>query len=169
VSGKPNIVLVHGAWADGSCWSGVIERLQADGFHVQAPQFPLNSLAADVSRLRQVLEFQDGRRSLRGIVRGQIITAPDRTPNVVGLVYIALADEATAGRAPLARARRWRWHICSPTRAARLVVRSDFVDHFAGDVDPIRARVVRRPAADRLVGLHRRDGAAGAEIAAVGI
>jgi len=57
---RPNIVLVHGAWADGSSWSAVIERLQAEGFHVTAPQFPLTSLADDVARLRQVLEFQDG-------------------------------------------------------------------------------------------------------------
>ena len=40
MSTSPNIVLVHGAWADGSCWSAVIERLQADGYHVTAPQFP---------------------------------------------------------------------------------------------------------------------------------
>ena len=37
---KPNIVLVHGAWADGSCWSGVIKLLQEDGYNVIAPQFP---------------------------------------------------------------------------------------------------------------------------------
>jgi pimeloyl-ACP methyl ester carboxylesterase len=55
---KPNIVLVHGAWADGSSWSDVILRLQADGYHVVAPQFPLSSLAADVARLRQVLQSQ---------------------------------------------------------------------------------------------------------------
>jgi len=60
---RPNIVLVHGAWADGSSWSGVIERLQAKGFQVRAPQFPLSSLADDVARLRQVLEFQDGSHS----------------------------------------------------------------------------------------------------------
>ena len=48
---RPNIVLVHGAWADGSCWSGVIERLQADGYHVTAPQFPMTSLADDVALL----------------------------------------------------------------------------------------------------------------------
>ena len=53
---RPKIVLVHGAWADGSCWSTVVERLQADGFHVTAPQFPLSSLADDFARLRQVLE-----------------------------------------------------------------------------------------------------------------
>jgi pimeloyl-ACP methyl ester carboxylesterase len=57
---KPNIVLVHGAWADGSSWSAVIERLQAHGFLVIAPQFPMTALADDVARLRQVLAFQDG-------------------------------------------------------------------------------------------------------------
>ena len=46
-----NIVLVHGAWADGSSWSAVIERLQADGYNVIAPQFPLTALADDVARV----------------------------------------------------------------------------------------------------------------------
>src|SRR5271154_5760393 len=55
----PNIVLVHGAWADGSSWSGVIESLQADGYSVMAPQFPMSQLADDVARLRQVLALQD--------------------------------------------------------------------------------------------------------------
>ena len=40
MNGRPNIVLVHGAWADGSCWSEVIELLQKDGFSVRAPSFP---------------------------------------------------------------------------------------------------------------------------------
>ena len=91
MSDRPNIVLVHGAWADGSCWSGVIERLQAQGFQVRAPQFPLSSLADDVARLRQVLEFQDGPTIVAGhSYGGQIMTAlGDEAPNVVGLVYIA--------------------------------------------------------------------------------
>src|SRR5207245_1381738 len=91
VNGRPNIVLVHGAWADGSCWSGVIERLQAEGFQVRAPQFPLSSLADDVARLRQVLEFQNGPTIVVGhSYGGQIITALGAdAPNVVGLVYIA--------------------------------------------------------------------------------
>ena len=46
---RPNIVLIHGAWAEGSCWSGVIERLQAGGYHVTAPQFPLTTLSDDVA------------------------------------------------------------------------------------------------------------------------
>lgn len=73
---RPNIVLVHGAWADGSCWSGVIEQLQADGYHVTAPQFPLTSLADDVARLRHVLELQDGTTIVVGhSYGGQIVTA----------------------------------------------------------------------------------------------
>src|ERR1700730_15792594 len=50
MSESPNIVLVHGAWADGSSWSAVVERLQADGYSVVAPQFPETSLADDVAR-----------------------------------------------------------------------------------------------------------------------
>src|ERR1700761_6800941 len=42
---RPNVVLVHGAWADGSCWSAVIQALQAEGYNVIAPQFPKTSLA----------------------------------------------------------------------------------------------------------------------------
>src|SRR5215475_6912653 len=54
----PTIVMVHGAFADGSSWSGVIPQLQAKGYNVIAPQFPLTSLQADVTRLRQVLVTQ---------------------------------------------------------------------------------------------------------------
>src|SRR5579864_4667178 len=91
MSDNPNIVLVHGAWADGSCWRGVIERLQADGFSVRAPQFPLTSLADDVARLRQVLDFQDGPTIIAGhSYGGQIITALGaNAPNAVALVYVA--------------------------------------------------------------------------------
>src|SRR5437667_9382792 len=88
---RPNIVLIHGAWADGSCWSGVIERLQAGGYHVTAPQFPLTSLADDVARLRQVLDLQDGPTVVAGhSYGGQLVTAPGTgAPNAAGLVYLA--------------------------------------------------------------------------------
>src|ERR1700729_2530501 len=88
---SPNIVLVHGAWADGSSWSAVIERLQADGYNVTAPQFPETSLADDVARLRHMLELQDGPTLVAAhSYGGQIMTALGTdTPNVVGLVYIA--------------------------------------------------------------------------------
>jgi pimeloyl-ACP methyl ester carboxylesterase len=88
---RANIVLIHGAWADGSCWSGVIERLQASGYHVMAPQFPLTSLADDVGRLRQVLDLQDGPAIVAGhSYGGQVMTALGAdAPNVAGLVYVA--------------------------------------------------------------------------------
>ena len=57
---RPNIVLIHGAFADGSSWSAVVEALQAKGYNVTATQFPLTSLADDVARLRQALAWQDG-------------------------------------------------------------------------------------------------------------
>jgi hypothetical protein len=63
MTARPNILLVHGAWADGSSWDAVIERLQADGYNVIAPQFPETSLAADVDRLRQVLAWSTSPRS----------------------------------------------------------------------------------------------------------
>src|SRR3989442_2947647 len=91
MSSLPNIVLVHGAWADGSCWSGVIEGLQAEGYKVTAPQFPLTSLADDLARLRQVLARQDGATIVAGhSYGGQIMTALGAdAPNVAGLVYVA--------------------------------------------------------------------------------
>ena len=145
---QPNIVLVHGAWADGSCWSGVIERLQHAGYTVTAPQFPESSLAADVARLREVLHRQDGPTIVAGhSYGGQIMTALGTdAPNLAGLVYIAAfaLDQGESIGALLGQG--------SPTPAlAHLDVdaqgfawlpEEDFVKHFAADVDPVRARVM---------------------------
>jgi pimeloyl-ACP methyl ester carboxylesterase len=148
VSDRLNIVLVHGAWADGSCWSGVIERLQAQGFQVRAPQFPLTSLADDVARLREVLEFQDGPTIVVGhSYGGQIMTAlGDEAPNVVGLVYIAAfaLDEGESvgallsGGPPMPALA----HMFRDSRGFGWLSEDDFVNHFAADVDPIWARVM---------------------------
>src|SRR5712672_1196790 len=148
MNGRPNIVLVHGAWADGSSWSGVIERLQADGFEVRAPQFPLSSLADDVARLRQVLEFQDGPTVVVGhSYGGQIMTAlgSDMT-NVVGLVYVAAfaLDEgeslgALLSQGPVTPALA---HLFTDARGFGWLSEDDFVNHFAGDLEPTRARVL---------------------------
>ena len=145
---KPNIVLVHGAWADGSCWSAVIELLQAAGYTVTAPQFPETSLAADVARLRQVLVRQSGPTLVVGhSYGGQIVTAlGEDAPNVVGLVYIAAfgLDEGESIGALLGSG--------APTPAlAHLDVdalgfawlpEDDFVAHFAADVDRSKAKVM---------------------------
>jgi pimeloyl-ACP methyl ester carboxylesterase len=145
---RPNIVLVHGAWADGSCWSSVIERLQADGYHVTAPQFPMTALAADVARLRQVLDLQDGPTIVAAhSYGGQIMTALGTdAPHVTGLVYIAAfaLDEGESlgallsqGPTPPALA-----HLFTDKQGFGWLPEDDFVHHFAADVEPVRARVM---------------------------
>jgi len=145
---RPNIVLIHGAGVDGSCWSRVIERLQAGGFDVRAPQFPLSSLADDVARLRQVLGLQDGPTLLVGhSYGGQIITALGaQAPNVVGLVYVAAfgLDEgeslgALLSQGPVTPALA---HLITDARGFNWFSEDDFVNHFAADVDTTQARVL---------------------------
>ena len=143
-----NVVLVHGAWTDGSSWSGVIERLQDDGFSVRAPQFPLSSLVEDVARLRRVLGFQDGPTILAAhSYGGQIITALGRdAPNVVGLVYVAAfaldegesVGEILAQGPPTAALE----HLFTDSQGYSWLSEDDFVDHFAADIDRTRARVM---------------------------
>jgi pimeloyl-ACP methyl ester carboxylesterase len=88
--GTKNIVLVHGAWADGSCWSKVIALLQAKGFHVVAVQNPLTSLADDVAATKRIIALQDGPVILVGhSYAGVVITEAGNDPKVVGLVYVA--------------------------------------------------------------------------------
>ena len=148
MNGRPNIVLVHGAWADGSCWSGVIERLQADGFRVTAPQFPMTSLADDVARLRQVLDLQDGPTVVAGhSYGGQIMTAlGDDAHNVAALVYVAAfgLDEGESlgqllSQGPVTPA---LVHLFTDARGFGWLSEEDFVEHFAADVDSTKAHVM---------------------------
>jgi pimeloyl-ACP methyl ester carboxylesterase len=145
---QPNIVLVHGAWADGSCWSAVIERLQADGYNVTAPQFPESSLAADVARLREVLHRQDGPTIVVGhSYGGQIITALGTdAPNAVGLVYIAAfgLNEGESIGAMLGQGSPTPAlaHLDIDAQGFAWLPEEDFVKHFAADVDPVMARVM---------------------------
>jgi pimeloyl-ACP methyl ester carboxylesterase len=148
MSSLPNVVLVHGAWADGSSWSAVIERLQADGYHVTAPQFPMTTLADNVARLRQVLAAQDGPTIVAGrSYGGQIITALGTdAPNVAGLVYIAAfgIDEgeslgALLSQGPVTPA---LVHLITDEQGFTWLSEDDFVNHFAADVDPVKAKVM---------------------------
>jgi pimeloyl-ACP methyl ester carboxylesterase len=85
-----NIVLVHGAFADGSGWRSVAEILGKDGYAVSVVQQPLTSLADDVAATRRVLDMQQGPTILVGhSYGGVVITEAGNAPNVVGLVYIA--------------------------------------------------------------------------------
>ena len=145
---KPNIVLVHGAWADGSCWSAVVEGLQAKGYNVIAPQFPESSLEADVTRLRQVLNRQDGPTIVVGhSYGGQIMTSLSTdAPNVVGLVYIAafgLDEGETIGQllaqGPPTPALA---HLDIDGQGFAWIPEDDFVTYFAADVAPAKAKVM---------------------------
>ena len=85
-----NVVLVHGAWADGSSWSEVIARLQAAGLHVTAVQNPLTSLADSVAATRRALALQDGPTVLVGHSwSGTVISESGTDPKVTALVYVA--------------------------------------------------------------------------------
>src|ERR1700677_827588 len=85
-----NIVLVHGAFADGSGWQRVAEILSKDGYAVSVVQEPLTSLAEDVAATKRVLDLQQGPTLLVGhSYGGVVITEAGNAPNVVGLVYIA--------------------------------------------------------------------------------
>jgi len=89
-----NIVLVHGAWADGSNWSRVIPLLEARGFHVIAAQLPLTSLIDDVAATRRAIaritNEQPGPVLLVGhSYGGVVIGEAGNDPNVAGLVYVA--------------------------------------------------------------------------------
>jgi pimeloyl-ACP methyl ester carboxylesterase len=148
MSDKPNIVLVHGAWADGSSWAAVIENLQAAGYGVKAPQFPLSSVDADVDRLRQVLAVQDGPTIVAGhSYGGHVITALGTdAPNVSALVYIAAfgLDQGESLGALLGQGPPTPALLHSTTDGQGFVWLSedDFVNHFAADVDPVRAKVM---------------------------
>jgi pimeloyl-ACP methyl ester carboxylesterase len=143
-----NVVLVHGAFADGSSWSAVIEQLQAKGYKVTAPQFPMAGLASDVARLREVLNFQNGPTIVAGhSYGGQIMTALGTdAPNVVGLVYIAafgidqgesLGALLSAGPVTPALA-----HLFTDKDGFAWLSEDDFVNHFAADVDRTKAKVM---------------------------
>ncbi len=85
-----NIVLVHGSWADGSCWSEVILLLEAKGFHVVAVQNPLTSLADDVVATQRALAALDGPAILVGhSYGGSVITQAGMDSKVAGLVYVS--------------------------------------------------------------------------------
>ena len=148
MSEQPNIVLVHGAWADGSSWSAVIQGLQAAGYNVTAPQFPETALADDVARLRQVLARQSGPTVVAGhSYGGQIMTALGTdAPNVVGLVYVAAfgLDEgeslgALLGAGPPTPSLA---HLIVDEEGFGWLPEDDFVGHFAADVDRPKARVM---------------------------
>jgi pimeloyl-ACP methyl ester carboxylesterase len=88
--GIRNVILVHGAWADGSSWSKVVPLLEAKGLGVTAVQLPLTSLVDDAAAVKRAIALEDGPVLLVGhSYGGAVITEAGNDPKVAGLVYIA--------------------------------------------------------------------------------
>jgi pimeloyl-ACP methyl ester carboxylesterase len=85
-----NVVLVHGAWADGSSWSKIVPLLEKKSLHVVCVQNPLTSFADDVAATKRIIDAQDGPVLLVGhSYGGAVITEAGNDPKVAGLVYVA--------------------------------------------------------------------------------
>jgi pimeloyl-ACP methyl ester carboxylesterase len=133
---KPTIVLVHGAWADGSSWSDVIQRLQHDGYTVSAPPNPLRNLGTDAASIADLLSTIGGPIVLVGhSYGGAVITnAATGNPNVVALVFInAFAPDVGENVLALSAAQPGSsLAVADPTTVFKLV---PYPDAPAGDID----------------------------------
>jgi pimeloyl-ACP methyl ester carboxylesterase len=141
-----NVVLVHGLFADGSCWTEVIARLQAVGINATAVQNPLTTLPEAVASALRVLARQDGPTVLVGhSFSGMIVTEAGMHPNVSALVYVAArAPDAGEDYAALAK------NYPTPPASAGIIFDGDegrlgeqaFLHDFAGDLPEAKARVL---------------------------
>jgi pimeloyl-ACP methyl ester carboxylesterase len=141
-----NVVLVHGLFADGSCWSKVIARLQAAGLNATAVQNPLTTLPEAVASAQRVLDRQDGPTVLVGhSFSGMIVTEAGVHPKVSALVYVA-ARAPDAGEDYPALAKKYP----TPPASAGIVFDGDegrlteaaFLHDFAGDLPEAEAKVL---------------------------
>jgi pimeloyl-ACP methyl ester carboxylesterase len=141
-----NVVLVHGLFADGSCWSEVIARLQPAGLNVTAVQNPLTTLPEAVASAERVLARQDGATVLVGhSFAGMIVTEAGVHPSVSALVYVA-ARAPDAGEDYAALAAKFP----TPPATAGIVFDGDegrlteeaFLRDFAGDLPQAKAKVL---------------------------
>jgi pimeloyl-ACP methyl ester carboxylesterase len=145
---KTNVVLVHGAWADGSSWSKVIPLLQDKGFNVSAVQIPLTSLTDDIAVTRNMLAKQNGPTVLVGhSYGGAVITgAANDAPNVTALVYIAAfgldEGESLDGLSKQGPATAGASQIRPDDHGFLWIDPSGFPGVFAADADPVEARVM---------------------------
>jgi pimeloyl-ACP methyl ester carboxylesterase len=141
-----NVVLAHGLFADGSCWSEVIARLQAAGLNATAVQNPLTTLEEAVASAERALALQDGPTVLVGhSFSGMIVTEAGVDPKVTSLVYVAArAPDAGEDYAALAK------QFPTPPASAGIVWSGDwgqlsetaFLRDFAGDLPEAKARVL---------------------------
>jgi pimeloyl-ACP methyl ester carboxylesterase len=141
-----NVVLVHGLFADGSCWSEVIPRLQAAGLEVTSVQNPLTTFADALAETQRVLKRQAGATVLVGhSFSGMIVTELGVDPHVSALVYVAArAPDADEDYAALAK------NYPTPPASAGIVFDGDegrlteaaFLRDFAGDLPEAKAKAL---------------------------
>jgi pimeloyl-ACP methyl ester carboxylesterase len=141
-----NVVLVHGLFADGSCWTEVIARLQGGGLNVTSVQNPLTTLEDAVAEVQRVLDRQDGPTVLAGhSFSGMIVTEAGVDPKVSAVVYVAArAPDAGEDYSELAKT------YPTPPASAGIVFDGDegrlteaaFLRDFAGDLPEAQARVL---------------------------
>ena len=145
---QTNIVLVHGAWADGSSWSGVIPLLQDAGYYVEAVQLPLTGLDQDIAATRRTLNRLEGPTVLVAHSYGGFVTtlAAVDAPNVFALVYVA-AYVPAEGETLLDINGRFAntvgvTHIKVDAEGYAWLDPEAMPSVFAADVDPVQARIM---------------------------
>jgi pimeloyl-ACP methyl ester carboxylesterase len=162
MSVKPNIVLVHGAFAEGSSWSQVVPLLTDDGYEVTVVENPLTSLEDDISNTRRVIDAIDGPVVLVGHSYGGAVIsgAAHGSTNVSALVYIAafapeegeMLGQDIYGRYPPLPSGQY----FQPDESGKLSIdRAHFQEAFAQDVDSERANAMaasQRPIAGAIFG-----------------
>lgn len=153
VSAAPlkNIVLVHGAWVDGSGWKAVQDILLAEGFNVTAVQEPETAFADDVAATSRILDLQDGPTLLVGhSYGGSVITEAGVHANVVGLVYVAAhapnvgEDESALGKTTPSVLGKTAGAIKSTADNFTYLGEDDFLKLFAPDLPKEQATFMAR-------------------------
>jgi pimeloyl-ACP methyl ester carboxylesterase len=145
---KTNVVLVHGAWADGSSWSKVIPLLAKKGLNVMAVQIPLTSLEDDIAVTKKALAAQKGPTVLVGHSYGGMVIsgAANDAPNVTALVYIAAfgldEGESIDGLSKQGPATAGSAQLRTDENGFLWIDRAGFAQAFAADADPVDALVM---------------------------
>ena len=144
--GVQNIVLVHGAWADGSSWNKVIPTLKDAGYNVTAVQLPLHSLADDVATVKRAVELVGGPTLLVAHSYGGFVitNAAYNNPNVTGLVYIAaFAPDEGESSADFVDITKLPEGLLVPDSGGFVYINPDqFHDSFAQDVNSTEASIM---------------------------
>ena len=142
-----NVVIVHGAFADGSGWRRVADILGKDGYRVSVVQEPLTSLADDVAATKRVLDLQQGPTILVGhSYGGVVITEAGNAPNVVGLVYIAafIPDQGESALGLLSQMPAANNDARATKDGFLYIEPAAFPADFAADVPPAEANFMAR-------------------------